>query len=161
IRRLMASGSATDVPPNFMTTLTTGSPGRSGLRGTSPGARRTFDLPDPPGLHDSPGQPDRASSQEPLALHQLAVQDRPPGGAANRVVPERDELVVEHRARAQTADGDRHPAAAVDVERRLRAVRLGQVDDRLLRRRRQAELLRPAAEAVPRADDRLGVRVLL
>ena len=70
-RASIASASATDVPPNFIT--------------THHGARCT-------GLIDR--------SQQPLAVHQLGVQNRRAGGAADRVVAERDELVVEHRTAA-------------------------------------------------------------
>ena len=55
-------------------------------------------------------------------MHQLCVQDRRAGRPADRVVPERDELVVENRTRTQTSHADSHPVAAVDVERRLRAL---------------------------------------
>src|SRR5919198_3964739 len=122
--RLMASGSATDVPPNFITTVTLISARRPGRREPPPG------LWDP---RDLPAQP----SQQPLAMHQFRVEDRDAGGAADRVVAERDELVVEDRTGTQPSDRDGHAAAAIDVERRLRPVALAQVHDRLRRRRWQ------------------------
>src|SRR5439155_6382491 len=121
-RRMMASGSATDVPPNFMTTLTTASPSRVGRVGHG----------NPPDLLDLPGVPDLA--QQPLPMHQLGVQDGCPCGAANGVVPERDELVVEDRAAPEPADGHRHAAVPIRVERRLRTIGFRQVHDWLRRR---------------------------
>src|SRR5205814_92137 len=157
--RLMASGSATDVPPNFMTTVTTASPGRVGNNPPDPPDLPDLsdlldppdlpdlsDLLDPPDLPDLPDPPGRACSQQPLPMHQLGVQDGCPCGAANGVVPERDEFVVEHRAAAEPADGHRHAAIPIRVERRLRTIGLRQVHDWLRRRRWQTELLRPAAE---------------
>src|SRR5438874_1070080 len=144
--RLMASGSATDVPPNFMTTVTTASPGRVGNNPPDPPDLPDLsDLLDPPDLPDPPG---RACSQQPLPMHQLGVQDGCPRGAANGVVPERDEFVVEHRAAAEPADGHRHAAIPIRVERRLRTIGFRQVHDWLRRRGWQAELLRLAAERV-------------
>src|SRR5947207_8950620 len=131
--RLMASGSATDVPPNFMTTVTTASPGRVGNNPPDPPDLPDLsDLLDPPDLPDPPG---RACSQQPLPMHQLGVQDGCPCGAANGVVPERDEFVVEHRAAAEPADGPRHAAIPIRVERRLRTIGLRQVHDCLRRPR--------------------------
>ena len=117
----MASGSATDVPPNFITM----------------------------GPAVAINRPEQA-----FGLHQLGIEHGRAGGAANRVVTERDELDVEHRAGPEAADGDGHAAVALDVEPRLRPVVRVQVDDRGRRRDRQPELLRPAAEAAQRRHGR-------
>src|SRR5262245_50333698 len=91
-------------------------------------------------------------------MHQLSVEDRRAGGAANRVVAERDELEVQHRARAQTADGHRHAVVAIGVEHRLRPILLVEVHDRMGRRRWQIEFLRLAFEGGPRVENRAGLR---
>ena len=52
-------------------------------------------------------------------MHQLGVEDRGAGRSSNRVVTERDELVVEKRAGTQPSDADGHAVAAIDVERRV------------------------------------------
>src|SRR3954451_3309053 len=99
-----------------------GPPGRTGPPDL-PGLR---DLPDPPGLPRRPDLPD-ARSQQALAMHQFGVQDRRAGGAADRVVAERDELVVEDGTGTKTTDRHRHPAVAVRVECRLRPVLLREI----------------------------------
>src|SRR5207302_7281103 len=135
IRRLIASGSATEVPPNFMTTLTVNLDGRMG--------RVSRVAPD---------------SQESVPVHQLSIQNRDTCRAANGVVAERDELVVEDRTRTQPPDGDSHAAATVDIERRLGTVALAQVHDRLRRRRGKAvERLRRH----PRVDEILFRRSVI
>src|SRR5438045_8455973 len=78
-----------------------------------------------------------AVSHQAFPVHQLSVQNCRAGGAADRVVAERDELVVEHRTRTQASDGDGHPSPAVGVERRLRTIAFGEIFDRWFRRRRQ------------------------
>src|SRR4051812_40429946 len=99
-------------------------------------------------------------SQERLPMHQFGVQDRGAGGTADRVVAERDELVVEHRTRTQATYRHGHAAVATRVERRLGPILFGEIDERLRRRRRQPELLRSAAERIPGGDDRFGVGLL-
>src|SRR6266550_8866319 len=104
IRRLMAPGSATDVPPNFITTLTVaslrsvGQVGRVGRVGqVGRGGPVGWVGNSPPAPSDRPAlpaPPARAISQQPLAMHQLGIQDRGAGRAADRVVAEREELVV-------------------------------------------------------------------
>ena len=88
-----------------------------------------------------------AQPARPRATSSSAFSTAAPAAPRIGVVAEREELVVEHGTRAQPSDGHRHAAVAVDVEPRLRAILLGQVDDRLRRRRRQLERLRRAAEA--------------
>ena len=60
--------------------------------------------------------------EESIGRHELGIQDRRTGGAADGVVAERDELRVRRLAGAYAADGDRHAVAAVGVEPRLRAI---------------------------------------
>src|SRR6186713_1229255 len=93
--RSMAAGSATEVPPNFMTIIKT----PDGLRLVACGSGKglpvstlAFEfLPAP--RAPSP----ESSSKQPLRLHELRVQHRSAGGTANCIVAERDELVREHR----------------------------------------------------------------
>ena len=85
-------------------------------------------------------------SNTPSASHQFGVENRGAGGAAHRVVPERDELGVRHLAGAHAADGDRHAVAAIGVESRLRPVRLEGTTIGGFGARGQRELLRTAAE---------------
>src|SRR3981081_3302825 len=103
IRRVMAAGSATDVPPNFITTPTTDLRCRVGQVG-------------PVG---------RAISYKAFPVDQFGIQNCRSGSPANRVMSECNELVVEHRATPQPANGHRHPAVAARVERRLRPIRFG------------------------------------
>src|SRR5580698_1524885 len=119
--RLMAAGSSTEVPPNFITT------------------RFICKLPN--------GSAETASRMRDVSSHglqlaqarqQLGVENSRAGGAANRIVREHCELPVEHAARAQPAYGHSHAVAAVAVEARLRPVRLSSPLDRLIGRRRQA-----------------------
>src|SRR6266545_8076533 len=123
IRRVMASGSATDVPPNFITTPTRdlrSRVGHVGLVGPVGRVSRVgLDLPDLADLFDSKGL---AFSYEAFTVHELRVENRCASSAANRVVAERDELVVEHGAAPKTSNGHRHAAVPVRVERRLRAI---------------------------------------
>src|SRR3954466_300521 len=94
-------------------------------------------------------------------MHQLGVENRRAGSAANGVVAQGDELVVEYRTAAKATDGHRPAAGAIPVGGRLRPVVLRQVNDRLLWRRWQIVLLRLAAKPVPRRDNRLGIGPLL
>src|SRR4029450_13052943 len=113
VNRLMASESATEVPPNFITTLIAklprlGGPGRAGgpRRAGKTGRTPLLPvLPVPPLLPSQSGP-----SQQPLGLHQLGVEDGRAGRSANRVMAERAEFVVEDGTRTEPADADRHPA---------------------------------------------------
>src|SRR5260370_6595931 len=91
-------------------------------------------------------------SQQTFAVHQLGIQNRRTCGTPDRVVAERDELVPEHRTGAQAAHRDGHSTVAVDVQRRLRTVRLVEGDDRLRRRPRALEWLPTAPSLLPRLD---------
>src|SRR5215218_6404891 len=73
---------------------------------------------------------------------QLGVEYRGAGRAADGVVAERDEAVVEHVVGEDAADGDAHAAPGVAVEARLRAVGLVADDDGARGRRVQLQLLR-------------------
>src|SRR5437667_8505798 len=92
LTRRIAASSATDVPPNFMTTLTRRTPWRVGRVGQV-------------GLVE-------ALSQQALPTHELGVENRGARRTADRVVAERDELVVEDRARPQAAHRHRHAVIA-------------------------------------------------
>src|SRR5689334_13684545 len=52
-------------------------------------------------------------SQQAFGLHQFRVEQRGAGGAAYGVVAQGDELVSEHGAHAQAADGHGHSVAAI------------------------------------------------
>src|SRR5260221_1644567 len=137
MRRLIASGSATEVPPNFITAdMKFSGSGRVGLV-----------------------EQVEKRSQKPLSAHQLRVENCGPGRTADRVVAQRGELVVENRTPAQPADGDRHAAVTIRVERGLRSVLFGQIDDGLRRRGRQLQILRLAAEWIPRGAACVEIRL--
>src|SRR5262245_10885061 len=89
-------------------------------------------------------------------MHQLGVEDGGAGCAANRIVSERHELVVEERTRPEASDGHGHAAVTVHVEQRLRTVDLGEIYDRPRWRGRQAEILRAALERPPGIDHGFG-----
>src|SRR5688572_20997556 len=89
--------------------------------------------------------------ETPLAREDLGVQNRRARRAADRIVPERLELPLEHGAAAETAHGDAHPAGTVRVETRLRAVVLRARKDWIGGRAREPELLQ-RTEAAPRLE---------
>src|SRR5271165_1351314 len=131
--RSIAVASSTEVPPNFMTITAA-----------------------PPGL-DVGG---RWSRQIALRLEEFSVEQRRSRCAANRVVREHSELVVQNAAWAQPSHGHGHAVAAVHIEARLRAVRRIVVHNGLRRRQRQLELLRSRAKVVECSDDFSGVGLL-
>src|SRR5271165_3870475 len=129
--RSMAVASSTEVPPNFMTiTAAPGVPNERRLCARRGGA--------PPSKNVG-GRPSR---QVALRLKEFGVQEGRACRAADGVVREHGELVVQHTARTQPPHAHRHAVAAVNIEARLRAVRRTVIDDRLRRRQRQLELLR-------------------
>src|SRR5438128_257852 len=77
----------------------------------------------------------------PVGGQQLGGQDRAARRAANRVVRQRDEAVVEHHVRSEAADADPHAIAEIAIEPRLRARIVLEVRQERLRRARQSELL--------------------
>jgi hypothetical protein len=83
----------------------------------------------------------------------LSRQDPATGGATHGIVVESHEADVVDVAGTQATDTDCHRLFGVAVAPRLRAVRFLAVQDRPLRRRRQPELLRYGAEALPERDD--------
>src|SRR5438094_7629831 len=89
------------------------------------------------------------SVQIPFRLHQLSVEQRRAGGAANCVVRERHVLELEHRAGANAPDDGGHAALRVEVELGLRPVLFLADDDGVRRRRRQASLLGQGAKFPP------------
>ena len=83
---------------------------------------------------------DHATIEPPGRDQELGVEHRRAGGAANRVVSQRDERHVEERILAHAADGDGHPASR---DRRRAAAAGG----RARRRRRADARARSAARA--------------
>src|SRR5271165_755230 len=128
--RSMAVASSTEVPPNFMTI--TAAPPSKNMGG-------------------------RPSRQIALRLEEFGVEQGRARSAADGVMREHGELVVQNAAGAQPPDAHRHAVAAVNIEARLRAVGRIVIDERLSRRQRQLELLRSRAEAVERRDDFGGI----
>src|SRR6185437_10266553 len=88
-----------------------------------------------------------------LRFEQFAVQNGCTGRTADSVVGEHGESPVEYVAGSQPPNHGRHAASTVSIKPRLRPVRSRIVVDGLLRCRRQIELLRRAAEFIPRAND--------
>src|SRR5271165_3478889 len=132
--RSMALASSTEVPPNFIT-ITAAPP--------------SYDV----------GR--RGSRQVALHLQEFGVEQCRTSRAANGVVREHGELVVENAAGAQASDGDRHAMAAVHVEARLRTVGGIVVHDGLGGREWQPELLRSGMELLECGDDLLSIGLLL
>src|SRR5260370_39330984 len=81
--RSMAVADSTEVPPNFITII--------GWRLAVVVSCLGRCAVDP-------------SIQHPLRVHELGIQHRGTGGAADGVVRERDEFAVEHMTRAQSPD---------------------------------------------------------
>src|SRR5215467_13664777 len=92
--RSIAVESSTDVPPNFMTITASPSSIVQEVR--------------------------RSSLQIALHLEEFGIQQGSAGCAADGVVREHGEFVVEHAAWAQASHAHRHPVAAVEIEARLR-----------------------------------------
>src|SRR6516165_9844298 len=133
--RSMAAASSTEVPPNFITITAA------------------------PSLCVGKARPQR-SRQVTLHLQEFGVEECRPGGAANRVVRENGELVVEHAARTEAPNAYCHAFPAIDVETRLRAIRRLVVDDGLRGCQRKPQLLRRGMELIEGRDD-LGGRSFL
>jgi hypothetical protein len=94
-------------------------------------------------------------------VHELGVEDRRAGRAHHRMVSLGDELGVHHRALANPADRNRHAAAEIGIEPRLRPVGLFRHDDRRLRRARQPQFLWPARELPQGVNDCRNRRLVL
>src|SRR5271166_2206415 len=124
--RSIAVASSTEVPPNFMTITDA-----------------------PPGL-DVGG---RWSRQIALRLEEFSVEQRRSRCAADSVVREHSELVVQNAAGTQSSHGNGHSVAAVHIEAWLRTVRCIVIDERLRRRQRQLKLLGSRAKAIEGSDD--------
>src|SRR3954468_18196862 len=99
--------------------------------------------------------------QVPVGVKKLGIQQGSTGGAADHIVREHGELPVEKIAGAQAADRNRHTGTGINIEPRLWTVGSGDVDGGLLRRVREALLLRQPAKVVPRGDDLIGAGFLL
>src|SRR5436190_4012758 len=131
--------SPTDVPPNLMTIMMAGS--QLAVRGSR----------SPPNCQ--PRTADCELSQESLRFQQLSIEQRRACRAADGVVHQGDHAQIEDRAWTETPDGDAHAALPIAIESRLRTIRLADVVQRLVRRRRQPQVLRLAAEVVDRFAD--------
>src|SRR5579859_2566155 len=114
------SASPTEVPPNLMTIMRPS----SALRAPSPRERGEGLLGPRPAQRGEGGRRpgEGQASQQPLRLQQLRVEDRCAGGAANRVVHQRDHADVEQRAWTEPADRYAHAVLAVSIEARLGAI---------------------------------------
>src|SRR5271157_1648650 len=128
--RSMAVASSTEVPPNFMTI--TAAPPSQDVAG-------------------------RRSRQVALHLQKFGVEQRRACRAADRVVREHGELVVQNAAGTQASDSHRHSITAVHVKPGLRTVGRIVINERLCGRQRQLQLLRSRTEIVERSDDIGGV----
>jgi hypothetical protein len=87
-------------------------------------------------------------SEHSFRMHELGIQYGRAGGSANGVVAQGDELVIQHRAGAQTAHEGRHAALALGIFARLRAVGLFHINDGLRRRAGKLALLRHGGEVI-------------
>src|SRR5687767_7221418 len=166
--RAIASASATEVPPNFITigpeSVTSGlSPSADARNLRTPvwcsysssgfpeSGGQTFVL-DSYSVHLKVVRSWLVAHQQTVGPHQFRIQHGCTRGAANRIVSERDELHVEDRTRTHATDRDRHAAVTLRIESRLRTICGGEPDDRVGRGRRQSQLLRPAAERLQRGN---------
>ena len=75
---------------------------------------------------------------------QFGIKDCSTSRTSYDVVAEHGHLPVEDRIGSDPSDDRRHPARDIAVETRLRPIRFVAHDDRPIRRRRQAQLLRQA-----------------
>src|SRR5260370_5768285 len=105
--------------------------------------------------------PQAQSTEISLGTQKLAIQNGCAGCAADGVVGKDGKLPAEDTARTQPSNDGGHALAAIAVQARLRPVGRAFIDHRLLRRRRQLELLRQAAELVPGGNDFLCDRRLV
>src|SRR2546427_2430860 len=119
--RSMAVADSTEVPPNFITII----------------EWRLAAV-----VSHLGGCPVYPSIQHALRVHQLGIEHGRSRGAADGVVRERNEFIVEHRTRAQPPDERRHATVALGVLARLRPVILRHVGHRLGPRARPSALLR-------------------
>src|ERR1019366_4883285 len=168
--RVMAAADSTEGPPNFMTIIIEPHkppPGvwgslvscgglatrLSGLRNgpSSAGKQPARRMPSCPTASAECHYTLRASLVEhPFRMHQLGIQYGSAGRAADGVVAEHDEFVVENMAGAQAPHEGGHAALALRILARLRAVGLVHIDDGARRRAGQIALLGHAAETFQR-----------
>src|SRR5579875_114612 len=163
--RSIAAADPTEVPPNFMTIMRRPRGVRSPQRRRD--AKKAIVEPqrygeaeegrsksEPEGTEAAEGagktvQTGWGSSVEhPFRMHQLGIQHGGSGGAADGVVAQSDELVIENGAGAEAADEGRHAALALGIAARLRAVVFAHIDDGPRGRAGEMAFLRHAAEAV-------------
>ena len=91
-------------------------------------------------------------SSSPSECISSAFNTAAPAAPADGVVAQRDELVIEHRALAQTAHEHGHAVVALRIAAGLRTVLLPHVLDGQRRRAGQIALLRQTAKLVERVD---------
>lgn len=65
----------------------------------------------------------------PLGNHQLGVEHRGAGRAADCIVPQHGKLYVKHIAGTNPPDADGHPATSIPVQARLGPIRFGANDE--------------------------------
>src|SRR6516164_3326554 len=133
--RSIAGESSTDVPPNFMTI--TASP--------------------PPMIEEVR----RSSRQVALHFEEFGIQEGCAGRAADGVVREHRELVVEHAARPQPSHTYRHAMAAVKIEAWLRTVGRRVIHQRPFGRQRASQFIGLRAKLGERRDDFISRSLLL
>src|SRR5439155_12871004 len=96
---------------------------------------------------------EQGRSQKPLADTKFCVQDGAASGTANGIMSEQYEFVAEDGTGAQSANRNCHASTGIPVTQCLRPVRLGAVDQGMLRRTGQLKLLRFGFIVFPRRDD--------
>ena len=112
-------------------------------------------------LDGGPAELHHDHRQQPLHLHQLRIQHRRARGSANRVVAQRDELVIQHGTLPQPADKHRHPVLALHIAARLRTILLLHINHRAAPARSAVSSVRNASKAIQRRDDLRFGRLLL
>src|ERR1700685_3060013 len=135
--RSIALASCTEVPPNFMTIIGSGTSAADERDQTSHFCRIGTCC---------------SSPQVSPHFEQLRVQQSRARRASNGVVGKHGEFPVEDATWPQTADRSRHAIARVNIEPRLRPVSRNRVLHGLFRRAGQLQFLGHAAEFVPRLE---------
>src|SRR5215467_4922844 len=123
--RSMAVADSTEVPPNFITIM---------AWSLADAAAQAFQFVcfQSKSRKSNPGRwAVGPAIQHPLRVHHLGVEHGRTRGTADGVVCERDEFIVEYRARTQPTDKRCHAAVALGVVARLRPVLLRHVGYRL------------------------------
>src|ERR1700748_2924758 len=88
------------------------------------------------------------SAEHPFRVHQLSIKHRRARCPAHRVVPESDELPVEHGAGTQPSDEGCHSPVTLGILARLRPVHFREVLHRELWRAGQIAFLRQRSKGL-------------